>query len=76
MAFIDKKKPILITGATGYIASWIIKFLIDDGQTVIDEHEARTTVTRGLTDKHEEGIAFFVGFGEGKVGAIHRSHRS
>lgn len=34
MAFIDKKKPILVTGATGYIASWIIKFLIDDGYTV------------------------------------------
>ena len=34
MAFIDKKKPILVTGATGYIASWIIKFLIDEGYTV------------------------------------------
>lgn len=34
MAFIDKKKPILVTGATGYIASWIIKILVDDGYTV------------------------------------------
>lgn len=34
MAFIDKEKPILVTGATGYIASWIIKYLVDDGYTV------------------------------------------
>jgi nucleoside-diphosphate-sugar epimerase len=34
MAFIDKKKPILVTGASGYIASWIIKLLVDDGYTV------------------------------------------
>ena len=34
MAFIDKKNPILVTGASGYIASWIIKFLLDDGYTV------------------------------------------
>ncbi|MCK5372514.1 MAG: aldehyde reductase, partial [Cyclobacteriaceae bacterium] len=29
-----KEKPILVTGATGYIASWIIKLLVDDGYTV------------------------------------------
>ena len=34
MTFIDKDKPVLVTGATGYIASWIIKYLIDDGYTV------------------------------------------
>jgi nucleoside-diphosphate-sugar epimerase len=34
MAFIDKKKPVLVTGATGYIASWIIKYLIDEGYSV------------------------------------------
>ena len=34
MAFIDKNKPILVTGASGYIASWIIKLLIDDGYSV------------------------------------------
>lgn len=30
----DKTKPILVTGATGYIASWIIKYLLEDGYTV------------------------------------------
>ncbi len=34
MSFIDKKKPILVTGASGYIASWIIKLMLDDGYTV------------------------------------------
>ena len=34
MAQINKEKPILVTGATGYIASWIIKLLVDDGYTV------------------------------------------
>jgi len=34
MGFIDKNKPILVTGATGYIASWIIKYLIEEGYSV------------------------------------------
>lgn len=34
MAHINKENPILVTGATGYIASWIIKQLIDEGYTV------------------------------------------
>lgn len=31
---IDKSKPICVTGASGYIASWIVKYLLDDGCTV------------------------------------------
>ena len=31
---INKNKPILVTGGGGYIASWIIKYLLDDGYTV------------------------------------------
>lgn len=34
MAFIDKNSPILVTGASGFIASWIIKYLLEDGHTV------------------------------------------
>jgi nucleoside-diphosphate-sugar epimerase len=34
MSFINKENPILVTGATGYIASWIVKYLIDEGYTV------------------------------------------
>lgn len=29
-----KKETILVTGATGYIASWILKYLLEDGHTV------------------------------------------
>ena len=35
MREIDKSKPVLVTGGTGYIASWIIKKLLDQG---IDVH--------------------------------------
>ena len=31
---IDKSKPVLVTGASGYIANWIIKYLLDAGCTV------------------------------------------
>jgi len=31
---IDKTKPVLVTGASGYIANWIIKYLLEDGCTV------------------------------------------
>lgn len=34
MTQINKKSPILVTGATGYVASWIIKQLIDEGYAV------------------------------------------
>ena len=30
----DTSKPIMITGATGYVASWIVKKLLDNGFTV------------------------------------------
>ena len=31
---IDKNAPVAITGANGYVASWIVKQLLDDGATV------------------------------------------
>ena len=31
---IDKKKPVLVTGATGYVAGWLVKKLLDEGITV------------------------------------------
>lgn len=44
MLTIDQSKPILVTGGTGYLASWIIKQLLDEGK------EVRTTV-RDLSQK-------------------------
>ena len=34
MAIIDKTKPVLVTGASGYMASWIIKKLLKEGINV------------------------------------------
>jgi nucleoside-diphosphate-sugar epimerase len=34
MTKIDKTKPILVTGATGYVAGWLVKKLLEEGLTV------------------------------------------
>ena len=34
MTTIDKSKPVLVTGANGYVASWLVKKLLEDGLTV------------------------------------------
>jgi len=34
MKQIDKTKPVLVTGATGYVASWLVKRLLEEGLTV------------------------------------------
>ena len=48
MKTIDQSKPILVTGGTGYLASWIVKLLLDEGKTV------RITVrNKKQVDKYE-----------------------
>jgi nucleoside-diphosphate-sugar epimerase len=44
MKTIDRTKPVLVTGGTGYLASWIVKQLLDQGL------EVRTTV-RSVSQK-------------------------
>jgi nucleoside-diphosphate-sugar epimerase len=34
MTQIDKSKPVVVTGANGYVASWLVKKLLDEGITV------------------------------------------
>lgn len=34
MTTIDKNKPVMVTGANGYVASWLVKKLLDEGLTV------------------------------------------
>ncbi|HXG28400.1 MAG TPA: NAD-dependent epimerase/dehydratase family protein, partial [Nevskiales bacterium] len=31
---IDKTKPVLVTGGNGYIASWLVKYLLEQGVNV------------------------------------------
>lgn len=42
---IDKSRPVLVTGANGYIASWLLRYLLEDGvdvhATVRDPSDAR-----------------------------------
>ncbi|MCF8302191.1 MAG: aldehyde reductase [Bacteroidales bacterium] len=48
MKEIDKSKPVLVTGGTGYIASWVVKYLLEDGLNV------RTTVRdKSNKDKYQ-----------------------
>jgi len=46
MRNIDRSKPVLVTGGTGYLASWIVKMLLEEGITV------HTTV-RSLRDENK-----------------------
>jgi nucleoside-diphosphate-sugar epimerase len=34
MTTIDKSKPVMVTGATGYVAGWLVKRLLENGITV------------------------------------------
>jgi len=34
MKTIDKNRPVMVTGGTGYMASWIVKMLSEEGINV------------------------------------------
>ena len=34
MKVIDRLRPVAVTGGTGYLASWVIKHLLDQGMIV------------------------------------------
>ena len=61
MTEINLSRPILVTGGSGYIASWIIKFLLENGQDV------KATVR----DKsNEEKVGHLVKMGEKYSGKL------
>lgn len=54
MTTIDTTKPILVTGATGYVASWLIKELLDKELTV---HAADRNPDNKKKTEHLDEIA-------------------
>lgn len=51
---IDKTKPVMVTGATGYVAGWLVKRLLEDGLTV---HAAVRNPDKKEKTQHLDAIA-------------------
>lgn len=62
MPVVDKERPVLVTGASGYIASWIVRFLLEEG------HEVHATVR----DKHKpEKVGHLTEIAQREAGTLH-----
>ncbi|MDA3930879.1 MAG: NAD-dependent epimerase/dehydratase family protein [Prolixibacteraceae bacterium] len=64
MTTIDKSKPVMITGATGYVAGWIVKELLDHGLTVHapvrdPNNKEKLKYLNQLADNNHGTIKFF-----------------
>lgn len=60
----DKSKPVCVTGATGYVAGWIVKRLLDDGFTVHaavrqPDNKEKTKFLDALAEKAPGSIKYF-----------------
>ena len=61
---IDKSKPVMITGATGYVAGWVVKRLLDEGLTVhapirSPENKEKTKYLDRLAENSKGSIKYF-----------------
>lgn len=61
---IDKSKPVLITGATGYVASWLVKKCLESGLTVHaavrqPENEEKVGHLKAIAEASSGSIRFF-----------------
>lgn len=54
MVEIDKSKPVLVTGATGFVAGWLVKRLLDEGLTI---HAAVRNPNDGKKLAHLDALA-------------------
>jgi nucleoside-diphosphate-sugar epimerase len=64
MRKIDTRKPVLVTGATGYLASWIIKLLLTEGIDVhatvrVPENSEKVAHLQSLADTCSGRLALF-----------------
>ncbi|MBO9469067.1 NAD-dependent epimerase/dehydratase family protein [Endozoicomonas sp. G2_2] len=51
---LDKSKPVLVTGGNGYVASWLVKYLLEDG---VDVHATVRDPANKKKVGHLEAIA-------------------
>jgi len=61
---IDRSKPILVTGANGYVASWLVKFLLDEGFIVHatvrnPDNEQKVAHLRSIAANASGKLSFF-----------------
>ncbi len=64
MKNIDKNEPVVVTGATGYVAGWIIKKLLDEGMVVHaairdPEDKEKIKYLNALADQSHRTIKYF-----------------
>ncbi len=64
MTQINKSKPVMVTGANGYVASWLVKKLLEEGITVHaavrdPENYEKIAHLNELAEKHKGTIKFF-----------------
>jgi dihydroflavonol-4-reductase len=61
---LNKSEPVLVTGATGYVAGWIVKKLLDNGITVHaavrnPDDGSKISHLKNLEQKSQGKIIFF-----------------
>lgn len=61
---IDKSKPVMVTGATGYVAGWLVKQLLENGVTVHaavrnPDNEAKLAHLNAIAEKSTGDIKYF-----------------
>lgn len=64
MQSINRSKPVLVTGATGYVAGWLVKKLLDEGLTVHaavrdPANKNKLQALQNLADSSQGSIRFF-----------------
>lgn len=66
MKTIDKTKPVMVTGANGYVASWLVKRLLDEGMTIHaavrnPDNEQKISHLKEAASQSNGAIKFFKG---------------
>jgi nucleoside-diphosphate-sugar epimerase len=64
MSSIDRSKPVMVTGATGYVAGWLVKKLLEEGYTVHaavrnPDNKAKTAHLDAIAEQAPGSIRYF-----------------